>query len=89
MLATGYVDVEPEKAFPILDDSILRLNDTINAFIKVGAFMDTTGEILDNGELLVLEPADALKARYDSETLEEAFFAASGHAFENGDGEED
>jgi ABC-2 type transport system ATP-binding protein len=45
--------------------------------------------ILDNGELLVLEPADELKARYDSSTLEEAFFAASGHAFENGDGEED
>jgi hypothetical protein len=28
-------------------------------------------------------------ARYDSTTLEEAFFAASGHAFENGDGGED
>ncbi len=42
--------------------------------------------ILDNGELLCLEPADQLKARYDSATLEEAFFAASGHAFENGHG---
>src|SRR5205809_3071658 len=42
--------------------------------------------ILDDGALLCLEPADKLKARYDSETLEEAFFAASGHAFENGDG---
>jgi len=42
--------------------------------------------ILDNGELLCLEPADQLKARYNSTTLEEAFFAASGHAFENGDG---
>jgi hypothetical protein len=37
----------------------------------------------------VLEPADALKRRYDSDTLEEAFFAASGHAFENGDGGDD
>ncbi len=45
--------------------------------------------ILDNGELLCLEPADELKARYDSETLEEAFFAASGHAFENGHGGDD
>ena len=43
--------------------------------------------ILDGGELLCLEPADELKARYDSETLEEAFFAASGHAFENGHGD--
>jgi len=42
--------------------------------------------ILDDGELLCLEPADDLKRRYDSTTLEEAFFAASGHAFENGDG---
>ncbi|HKD31984.1 MAG TPA: ABC transporter ATP-binding protein [Gaiellaceae bacterium] len=42
--------------------------------------------ILDNGELLCLEPADELKARYDAATLEEAFFAASGHSFENGDG---
>ena len=43
--------------------------------------------ILDNGELLCLEPADELKARYGAETLEEAFFAASGHPFENGGGE--
>jgi ABC-2 type transport system ATP-binding protein len=43
--------------------------------------------ILDNGELLCLEPADQLKARYGAATLEEAFFAASGHAFENGDGD--
>jgi ABC-2 type transport system ATP-binding protein len=45
--------------------------------------------ILDNGELLCLEPADELKARYGAATLEEAFFAASGHAFENGDGREE
>jgi ABC-2 type transport system ATP-binding protein len=43
--------------------------------------------ILDDGELLCLEPADQLKRRYHSETLEEAFFAASGHAFENGNGD--
>jgi ABC-2 type transport system ATP-binding protein len=42
--------------------------------------------ILDDGNLLCLEPADELKARYGAATLEEAFFAASGHAFENGDG---
>jgi ABC-2 type transport system ATP-binding protein len=43
--------------------------------------------ILDGGELLCLEPAEQLKARYGADTLEEAFFAASGHAFENGDGD--
>src|ERR671931_307915 len=42
--------------------------------------------ILDDGVLLCLEPADELRARYGAATLEEAFFAASGHAFENGDG---
>src|SRR5213592_1405918 len=47
------------------------------------ALADRVG-ILDDGNLLCLEPADELKARYGAETLEEAFFAASGHAFENG-----
>ena len=42
--------------------------------------------ILDGGALLCLEPVEELKARYNAETLEEAFFAASGHAFENGHG---
>jgi ABC-2 type transport system ATP-binding protein len=50
------------------------------------ALADRVG-ILDNGELLCLEPADQLKERYGAATLEEAFFAASGHAFENGDGQ--
>ncbi len=44
--------------------------------------------ILDRGELLCLEPAAELKRRYDAETLEEAFFAATGRAFEE-EGEED
>jgi len=44
--------------------------------------------ILDGGALLCLEPVDELKARYNAETLEEAFFAASGHTFENGEGGE-
>jgi ABC-2 type transport system ATP-binding protein len=38
--------------------------------------------ILDRGRLLALEPADALKQRYDADTLEEAFFAATGREFE-------
>src|SRR5436190_7652562 len=39
--------------------------------------------ILDRGELLCLEPVEDLKRRYDAETLEEAFFAATGRTFEN------
>ena len=38
--------------------------------------------ILDRGPLLALEPADAIKQRYGAETLEEAFFAATGREFE-------
>jgi ABC-2 type transport system ATP-binding protein len=38
--------------------------------------------ILDRGRLLCLEPVDELKDRYDADTLEDAFFAATGRAFE-------
>jgi len=39
--------------------------------------------ILDDGELLFLETAGEIKARYGVETLEEAFFAATGRTFED------
>ena len=38
--------------------------------------------ILDRGKLIALEPADEIKERYGSETLEDAFMAATGRAFE-------
>jgi ABC-2 type transport system ATP-binding protein len=38
--------------------------------------------ILDRGRLLALEPVEDLKRRYGAETLEEAFFAATGREFE-------
>jgi ABC-2 type transport system ATP-binding protein len=36
--------------------------------------------ILDGGRLLVLDSPEAIKERYDVDTLEDAFFAATGHA---------
>ena len=45
--------------------------------------------ILDRGRLLALEPADELKARFEAETLEEAFFAATGRGFEDEEDELD
>jgi ABC-2 type transport system ATP-binding protein len=45
--------------------------------------------LLDRGELLFLEPADAVKARYGVDTIEEAFFAATGREFEDEKTEED
>jgi ABC-2 type transport system ATP-binding protein len=41
--------------------------------------------ILDRGRLIALAPAGELKERYDAETLEEAFFAATGRSFEQED----
>jgi ABC-2 type transport system ATP-binding protein len=48
------------------------------------ALADRVG-ILDDGALLCLEPATQLKARFGAGTLEEAFFAATGHGLENGE----
>ena len=39
--------------------------------------------ILDDGALICLETADEIKERYGVETLEEAFFAATGKTFED------
>src|SRR5438105_5084515 len=52
------------------------------------ALADRIG-LLDRGELLFLEPVAAVKRRYGVETLEEAFFAATGRAFEEENGEDD
>jgi ABC-2 type transport system ATP-binding protein len=52
------------------------------------ALADRVG-ILHQGELLVLEPADELKARYGTATLEDAFFAATGKSFEEEGDDED
>jgi ABC-2 type transport system ATP-binding protein len=39
--------------------------------------------ILDKGKLIALAPADELKRLYDAETLEDAFFAATGKTIED------
>jgi ABC-2 type transport system ATP-binding protein len=45
--------------------------------------------LLDRGALLFLEPVPAVLARYGVETLEEAFFAATGRTYEDERTEED
>jgi ABC-2 type transport system ATP-binding protein len=45
--------------------------------------------LLDRGELLFLEPVEDVKRRYDVETLEQAFFAATGRTFEEEHDEDD
>ena len=46
------------------------------------ALADRVG-LLDRGELLFLEPVEDVKRRYGVQTLEEAFFAATGRTFED------
>ena len=52
------------------------------------ALADRVG-LLDRGELLFLEPVDDVKRRYGVDTLEEAFFAATGRTFEDEQTEDD
>src|SRR5690242_803300 len=52
------------------------------------ALADRVG-LLDRGELLFLEPVEDVKRRYAVETLEQAFFAATGRTFEEEQTEDD
>ena len=52
------------------------------------ALSDRVG-LLDRGELLFLEPVADVKRRYGVQTLEEAFFAATGRVFEEEHDEDD
>jgi ABC-2 type transport system ATP-binding protein len=52
------------------------------------ALADRVG-LLDRGELLFLEPVEDVKRRYRVDTLEEAFFAATGRTFEDEQAEDD
>ena len=56
--------------------------------IEAESLADRIG-ILDRGRLLFLEPVDEVKERFGVETLEEAFFAATGRSFEEEQTEED
>ncbi len=53
MLASGYAEANPDKAFPLLESTILRANDTIAAFVKVAEFIDVNDEMIDDGEIQV------------------------------------
>ena len=53
MLVGGYAQVDANRAFPLLEDAIYRLSDTIGAFIKVGEFMDVGGDMIEDGEVQI------------------------------------
>jgi len=56
--------------------------------VEAEALADRVG-LLDRGELLFLEPVEDVKRRYGVDTLEEAFFAATGRTFEDERSEDD
>ena len=53
MLASGYAEADPDRAFLILDDTISKANETLGAFIKVGEFIDVNEEMIKDGEVQV------------------------------------
>ena len=53
LLASGYAEANPDKAFPLLESTILRANETISAFVKVAEFIDVNEEMISNGEFQV------------------------------------
>jgi hypothetical protein len=53
LLASGYAEANPDKAFPLLETAILRANETLSAFIKVAEFIDINDEMIDDGEVQV------------------------------------
>jgi len=50
-LAQGYAQMAPEEAFPLLEDAVFRLNDTIAAAVKVAEFIDVQGDFVIDREV--------------------------------------
>lgn len=53
MVATGYASTDPDRAFTLLDETIGRANQTIDAFVKVGEFIDVAEQMIIDGEVQV------------------------------------
>jgi hypothetical protein len=51
LLAAGYSSTDTDRSFSILEDTVGRSNDVIDAAVKIAEFMDTNEEILVEGEL--------------------------------------
>lgn len=53
LILNGLAESDPSAAFPVLEETIFRLNGTLEAFVKVAEFIDLSGEIVDDGEVQV------------------------------------
>jgi hypothetical protein len=50
IVISGYAEVDPDKAFPLLNGAIARVNDTLGALIKIGEFIDVNEDFMEDGE---------------------------------------
>jgi hypothetical protein len=53
ILAAGYAEADPERAFPILEDAVFRANELISAFVRVAEFIDVGEQVVVEGEFQV------------------------------------
>ncbi len=53
MLISGYAEADPERAFPLLEDTIISLNEVIGSLVRVGEFIDTSEQMIVDGEVQV------------------------------------
>jgi len=52
-VASGYAMVDPEQAFPRIEALIASTNEIINAGMKIGEFIDVSGEMIQDNELKI------------------------------------
>jgi len=50
IVISGYAEVDPDKAFPLLNGAIVRVNETLAALMKIGEFIDVNEDFIEDGE---------------------------------------
>lgn len=53
LLAGGYAEANPDKAFPLLESTIMKANGTLDAFVRVAEFIDVQEDMVSDGEVQV------------------------------------
>lgn len=53
LLISGYAEVDPDKAFNMIETTIFRVNELLGAMAAVGEFVDVNEEIFVDGEMQV------------------------------------
>lgn len=53
MLGAGYANTDPEKAFPVFEETIGRANEVLAAMAKLGEFIDVNEDYISEGEVQV------------------------------------